>query len=235
MRRDRQNYQIRKLDFQTDWVNTAHGSCLGQCGDTRVLATAMFSFDVPPFINPEESGWLTAEYRMLPGSSHTRVSRERSSKSGRTQEIQRLIGRSLRAGVDLNAFAGYTIHIDVDVLQADGGTRTAGINSAMIALILCCKRMQDELGLRDIVHSYISAISVGMVDGQYLLDLDYSEDSRAQVDMNVVMRNGAGLIEVQGTAEEGEFSRQQLDELLDLAENGISQILTAQKGCLGEA
>ncbi len=231
----RENFQIRPVTFKTNWIKTADGSCLGQFGNTRVLATAIYSNEVPQFIDAEQSGWLTAEYRMLPGSSPARISREKSSKSGRTYEIQRLIGRSLRAAVDLKKFPGYTIHIDVDVLQADGGTRTTGINTAMIALALCCGKMEGDLGFMDIVKGYISAISVGIVKGRYILDLDYAFDSSAQVDMNVVMFNGSGLIEVQGTAEGGKFSRQQLDELLDLAENGISQVLRLQKEALSEA
>ena len=235
MRKERQNHQVRKINFSTNWIKTAHGSCLAEFGNTRVLATAMYSPDVPAFLNSDESGWLTAEYNMLPASTPSRISRNKASKSRRTQEIQRLIGRSLRAAVNIKNFPGYTIHIDTDVLQADGGTRTTGINAAMIALALCASKMEKEFGFNNIIHSHITAISVGIVNNQYMIDLDYAEDSTAQVDMNVVMRNGANLIEVQGTAESGDFSRNQLSELLDLAENGINQILNLQKEVLNEA
>lgn len=223
--------EMRVLNFETDYTVHAAGSVLASCGDTRVLCTASVEDTVPRFLRGQGSGWITAEYGMLPGATHTRGRREAAGgkQSGRTQEIQRLIGRSLRAAADLQALDGYTITLDCDVLQADGGTRTTAISGAWLALAMAAERM---LAGRQIaanpLHGQIAAISVGIFAGTPVLDLDYAEDSAAETDMNVVMNEAGGFVEVQGTAEGHAFRREELDRLLNLAAAGVAQICAAQ-------
>jgi ribonuclease PH len=200
-------------------------------GDTRVLCTASVEEGVPGFLRGKGKGWVTAEYGMLPRATHTRSPREaaRGKQSGRTQEIQRLIGRSLRAAVDLQALGERTVTIDCDVLQADGGTRTASITGAYVALADACETLRSrKLISSSPLHGQVAAVSVGIVRGVALLDLDYSEDSEAETDMNVVMNNGGAFIEVQGTAEGHAFRRHELDALLNLAVTGIAELCSLQ-------
>ncbi len=218
------------------YTKHAEGSVLVEFGDTRVLCTASVEERVPAFLKDSGRGWVTAEYGMLPRSTNTRSDREaaRGKQSGRTQEIQRLIGRSLRSVTDLALLGQRTVHLDCDVLQADGGTRTAAITGAFVALhdalsFLREKRLIQAWPLRD----HVAAVSVGMVQGTPLLDLDYSEDSACGCDMNVVMTGAGGFVEVQGTAEGEVFSRAELDKLLELASRGIGELVRHQKGALG--
>jgi ribonuclease PH len=219
--------QLRPVKFTRHFTRHAEGACLIEFGDTRVLCTATIEDGVPGFQRGSGRGWITAEYGMLPRSTHTRTAREaaRGKQTGRTQEIQRLIGRSLRAAVDLNALGERTVTIDCDVLQADGGTRTASITGAYVAL---CDAFDKLVAKRAIaaspVHGQVAAVSVGICAGVAVLDLDYLEDSQAETDMNVVMNNGGGFIEVQGTAEGHAFRRHELDELLNLAARGAAQL-----------
>jgi ribonuclease PH len=215
----------------------AEGSALVSCGDTRVLCAVSVEHGVPPFLRGSGQGWVTAEYGMLPRSTHQRTPREasRGKQGGRTVEIQRLIGRSLRAVVDLAALGERTLWIDCDVLQADGGTRTASVTGAFVALAEALERLRAQGELPRLpLHDFVAAISVGVVDGQVLLDLAYDEDTRAEVDMNVVGTAGGRLIEVQGTAERTPFSRDELTTLLDLAQRGIAQLVAVQRQALGE-
>lgn len=206
------------------------------CGETKVLCTATVELDVPRWMRNTGKGWVTAEYSMLPGSSHDRINRERRGPKGRTHEIERLIGRSLRAVVDMRILGERQIHLDCDVLQADGGTRTASITGAWIALHDACTRMvQAEILKAHPVLDHCAAISVGIVDGEPLLDLPYVEDSRAETDMNVVMTGSGGLIEVQGTAEGVPFSRDELTALLDLASGGVDELVGLQRDMIAEA
>ena len=214
----------------------AEGSCLIATGDTRVLCAASVTQGVERWREKSGAGWVTAEYALLPRSTHTRTSRERTGAKGRTQEIQRLIGRSLRSVTDMTRLGLYTITVDCDVLQADGGTRTAAITGAHVALSLACRWMLHEgIVERDPLVDAVAAVSVGVVDGAVLLDLDYAEDSRAQVDMNVVGTRSGALVEVQGTAEQEPFSRDQLDALLDLATAGLDTLFAAQARALASA
>lgn len=215
----------------------AEGSVLVECGHTRVLCTASIEDRVPPFLKGRGQGWLTAEYGMLPRSTNTRMDREaaKGKQSGRTQEIQRLIGRSLRAVIDLSALGERTLQIDCDVLQADGGTRTASITGAFVAVHDAIMRLKSKGALADealVIRDFIAAVSVGIVEGTALLDLDYAEDSGCDTDMNVVMTASGGLVEIQGTAEGAPFSREQLDSLLGLAQGGILQLVEAQRAAL---
>ena len=233
----RGNDAPRVVAFESAYTKHAEGSVLAAFGDTRVLCTASVEGKVPHFLKGRGEGWVTAEYGMLPRATHTRSVREaaRGKQGGRTLEIQRLIGRSLRAVVDLEALGERTITIDCDVLQADGGTRTAAISGGFIALVLAVRAMRSRDILRtDPVHGQIAAISVGIVRGQCLLDLDYAEDSEAETDMNVVMNDAGAFIEVQGTAEGHAFQRQELDRLLDLAQHGIHIVQDAQRLALAE-
>jgi len=219
------------VKLAVDFVDYAEGSVLIEAGKTRVLCTASVEEKVPPFLEGKGQGWVTAEYNMLPRATHTRNARERSGKiSGRTQEIQRLIGRSLRAAVDLTMLGPRTITLDCDVLQADGGTRTASVTGAYVALHRACSRLvtQGVLSAHP-VRTAVAAISVGMVGGELLLDLCYAEDSHADVDFNVVMTAGHEFIEVQGTGEGGVFSRDSMNAMLDLAEKGIADLLQIQQ------
>ena len=228
--------QLRPLTFERDFTVMALGSVLVSAGRTRVLCTASVEEDVPRWMRGTGKGWVTAEYSLLPGSSPERVDREaaKGKQSGRTQEIQRLIGRSLRAVTDMKALGEVQITLDCDVLQADGGTRTASICGAYVALHDACTRLQQQKKLATHpLKEACAAISVGVVGAECLLDLDYSEDSTAEVDMNVVMTSSNRFIELQGTAEGDPFDREQLAELTRLAEKGIAEILTAQREVLG--
>jgi ribonuclease PH len=232
----RQRGELRPVSFEAGYTQHAEGSVLTQFGGTRVLCTASVDPRVPPFLKGQQQGWVTAEYGMLPRSTHTRQPREaaRGKQGGRTMEIQRLIGRSLRAVVDLAALGERTITIDCDVIQADGGTRTAAITGGYVALALAVQRLTSRGDLaRDPLHGQVAAISVGIVAGEPVLDLDYAEDSTAETDMNVVMNEGGGFIEVQGTAEGHAFQRGELDALLDLASAGIETLIDAQAAALG--
>jgi len=226
---------MREISFETDYTRHPAGSVLVSFGDTRVLCTASVESVVPHFLRGKGSGWVTGEYGMLPGATHTRGRREaaKGKQTGRTQEIQRLIGRSLRAAVDLSMLDGYTITLDCDVLQADGGTRTASISGAWVALVMATEGLLAAKRVKgNPLHGQIAAVSVGIYDGAPVLDLDYPEDSAAETDMNVVMNEAGGFIEVQGTAEGHAFRRDELDELLNLAAAGVSEICQAQLNAL---
>ncbi|MGH9125401.1 MAG: ribonuclease PH [Acidimicrobiales bacterium] len=232
MRRDgREIDELRPLSFTRDFTEFAAGSVLVAMGRTRVLCTASVAAEVPRWMRGTGKGWVTAEYSMLPGASPERIDREaaRGRQSGRTQEIQRLIGRALRSVTDLRAMGEVQINLDCDVLQADGGTRTASICGAYVALHDACQRLATQGAIRAMpLREACAAVSVGIVDAVALLDLDYQEDSTAQVDMNVVMTSSGRFVEVQGTAEGLPFSKAELDDLLSLAEHGIASILDAQ-------
>jgi len=213
----------------------AEGSALVQFGDTHVLCTASIEEIVPSFLRGKGQGWITAEYGMLPRSTHTRSAREaaKGKQSGRTQEIQRLIGRSLRAVVDLKALGERTVTIDCDVIQADGGTRTAAITGGYVALAQACEALAKKRSLSgNPIHGQVAAVSVGIVGGVPVLDLDYAEDSQAETDMNVVMNNGGAFVEIQGTAEGHAFRRNELDGMLDLAITGLGQLFALQAQAL---
>ena len=238
MRKDgRRPDEIRPVVITRDYLRHPKGSVLIEMGDTRVICAASVEEGVPPFLKNTGRGWLTAEYAMIPSSTHERSVREssRGKVGGRTHEIQRLIGRALRAVTDLTAFGERTIHIDCDVIQADGGTRTAAITGAFVALVDAFRKLRAE-GLVDRVpvRDFVSAVSVGLVDGRMLLDLQYEEDSRAEVDMNIVMTRGGLFIEVQGTAEGAPFTRERLEGLTDLAATGIALLTQKQIEILGE-
>jgi ribonuclease PH len=221
--------------FTRRFTRHAEGSVLVEFGDTRVLCTVSIEEGVPPFLRGKGQGWVTAEYGMLPRATHTRSPREaaRGKQSGRTQEIQRLIGRSLRAAVDLRALGERTVTIDCDVLQADGGTRTAAITGAYVAMTDACEALRARgLLAATPLHGQVAAVSVGIVRGVPMLDLDYAEDSEAETDMNVVMNNGGAFIEVQGTAEGHAFRRHELDALLNLAASGIGELCALQAQAL---
>jgi len=229
---------LRPVSLTRHFTRHAEGSVLVAFGDTRVVCTASIEDGVPGFLRGKGQGWLTAEYGMLPRSTHTRSAREaaRGKQSGRTQEIQRLIGRSLRAVTDLAALGERTLQIDCDVLQADGGTRTASITGACVAVHDAFSKLVASGALaRNPLRDFVAAVSVGVVDGVPLLDLDYPEDSACDTDMNVVMTGGGGFVEVQGTAEGAAFSRTELDALLALATRGIAQLVAAQRQALGLA
>jgi ribonuclease PH len=229
--------EMRPVRFTPNFTRHAEGSVLVEFGDTRVLCTASVEAKVPPFLKGKAQGWVTAEYGMLPRSTHTRTAREaaRGQQSGRTLEIQRLIGRSLRAVVDRSALGEHTITIDCDVLQADGGTRTAAITGGYLALALATANLVHAGRIsRNPIHGQIAALSVGIVNGVAVLDLDYAEDSEAETDMNVVMNDAKGFVEVQGTAEGHAFQRNELDALLDLAGRGIERLLAAQAAVLAK-
>ena len=232
----RNNDQLRAVSFENAFTKHAEGSVLVSFGDTRVLCTASVEERVPPWKKAEGGGWVTAEYGMLPRSTHTRMRREANAgkQGGRTLEIQRLIGRSLRACVDLNALGSRSITIDCDVIQADGGTRTASITGGYVALVMAIKSLMDKGLLKENpVHGQIAAISVGIHNGTPILDLDYAEDSTAETDLNVVMNEAGGFIEVQGTAEGHAFRREELDSMLNLAADGIAELLQMQRDAIG--
>jgi len=236
-RTGRQWNEIRRVTITRGFLDNAAGSTLIEMGKTRVLCTATLEERVPPFLKDSGKGWLTAEYAMLPMSTPERNVREsaRGRIGGRTHEIQRLIGRSLRAVTDLNALDERTVYIDCDVIQADGGTRTASITGSFIALVDAFRKLKEE-GVVDTVpiRDYVAAISVGQVGRGILLDLDYSEDSTAEVDMNFVMTGSGDMIEIQGTAEGTPFSRQLMDEMLALATKGIEDLVRIEQDILGE-
>lgn len=230
--------ELRSVQFITDYTRHAAGSVLAEFGDTRVLCTASVENRVPPWLRGSGKGWVTGEYGMLPGSTNTRSAREaaRGKQSGRTQEIQRLIGRSLRAATDLKALGERLITLDCDVLQADGGTRTAAISGSYVALLIAINRMCARGELRsNPVHGQIAAVSVGIYRGTPVLDLDYDEDSQAETDMNVVMNDAGRFVEVQGTAEGHAFDRNEFDALLVLASKGIDEILQMQVAAIDSA
>ena len=226
----RQIDQIRKLDIELSYLDHVPGSVLISLGSTRVLCTASIESKVPGFLRGTGQGWLTAEYGMLPAATNTRNDREasRGKQTGRTIEIQRLIGRSLRAMLQLEKLGERTITVDCDVLQADGGTRTASISGGAVALGIALK----NIGMEEAMQGLVSAVSVGMYRGQPVLDLDYAEDSNAETDMNVVQLNGSGFIEIQGTAEGQAFSTTDLESMLSVAEKGMSEIFEYQKAVL---
>lgn len=233
---NRQNNELRPIHFIRQYTKHAEGSVLVCFGDTKVLCTASIEAGVPRWLKGQGKGWLTAEYGMLPRATGTRTQREaaRGKQLGRTQEIQRLIGRSLRAMLDLSKLGENTIYIDCDVIQADGGTRTASISGAAVALIDALEHLQRRKKLtQDPLLGLVAAVSVGINQGRVLLDLDYAEDSTCDTDLNVVMTQAGGFIEIQGTAEEKPFTRAEADAMLDLAELGIGQIIEAQKQVLG--
>ncbi len=223
--------ELRSIAFTRGYTKHAEGAVLAAYGDTKVLCTASIDEGVPSFLRGKNAGWVTAEYGMLPRSTHSRMPREaaRGRQGGRTLEIQRLIGRALRAAIDRRALGERTVTLDCDVLQADGGTRTAAISGAYVALQDALRARRWE---RAPVHGFLAAVSVGIYRGQPVLDLDYAEDAEAETDMNIVMNEGGGFVEVQGTAEGHAFRRDELDRLLDLAAEGIPQIIEAQRAAL---
>ena len=233
---DRSPSELRPLTITRGYTMHAEGSVLVECGNTKVLCNASVEDRVPPFLKGKGSGWVTAEYGMLPRATNTRGGREAASgkQSGRTQEIQRLIGRSLRAVTDLTALGERQITLDCDVLQADGGTRCASITGAMVALADAIAWLRKEGKIAaDPMRDFVAAVSVGIVSGTPVLDLDYAEDSGCDTDMNVVMTGSGHFVEVQGTAEGATFSRAEMDTLLDLATQGISQLVSRQRAALG--
>ena len=228
--------QMREIVLEPGFAKYAEGSCLARFGDTHVLCTATVEDRVPPFLRNTGTGWITAEYGMLPRSTHTRTDREasRGRQSGRTQEIQRLIGRSLRAVSDLKALGERQVRIDCDVIQADGGTRTAGITGSYVALYLALQRLVTQGALATLpLRDAVAAVSCGIAGGVPVLDLDYAEDSSAQADANFVLTGQGGLVEVQATAEQAPFPEAQLMKLLSLARKGIGELLMHQRRALG--
>ena len=228
---DRSNDEMRFVEIEVGVNKHAEGSALIKFGDTHVICTASIENHVPRWMRGSNEGWITAEYGMLPRSTHERMNREstRGKQSGRTMEIQRLIGRSLRQAVDLKYLKDKTINIDCDVIQADGGTRTASISGACVALFEAIKNSHDD---QRAIKEYVAAVSIGLKDGRPLLDLDYEEDSSADTDLNVVMTESGGIIEIQGTAEKYPFTKDQLDEMIASASMGIKDIVNFQKSCL---
>ena len=226
--------ELRPITLEPDFAKHAEGSCLASFGDTRVFITATVEQRVPGWIRNSGRGWVTAEYGMLPRATETRIDRRRAAESGRTHEIQRLIGRSLRAVTDLNAMGEMSIKLDCDVVQADGGTRTASITGAYVALRRAFERCV-ELGILDTIplKEHAAAVSCGIYKGTPVLDLDYAEDSTAEADANFVFTGSGGIIEIQGTAEADPFSRVVFSELMDLADKGIAELVLAQKKALG--
>ena len=228
----RENNQLREIRLTRHFTKHAEGSLLVEFGDTKVICTASVTPGVPPFLKDTGTGWVTAEYGMLPRSTHSRMPREaaKGKQSGRTQEIQRLIGRSLRAAVNLEALGENTITIDCDVIQADGGTRTASITGGCVALFDAITQLKKQKKLKaDPFKQFIASVSVGIYQGKPILDLDYKEDSNAETDMNVVMTENDGFIEIQGTAEKMTFAQEELDAMLGLAKSGIAELIRQQK------
>jgi ribonuclease PH len=229
--------RLRKVKITRNYIRPAEGSCLIEVGDTRVICTASVEKKVPPFLRGLGEGWITAEYGMLPRATSDRSSREasRGRVGGRTHEIQRLIGRSLRAVVDLKVLGERTIWLDCDVVQADGGTRTTSITGAFVALVDALKWLKKEGKIISWpIRDFVAATSVGIVDNKALLDLTYEEDSKASVDINVVMTGEGKFVEVQGTAEEQPFTKSEMDKLIDLAKKGIGKLIATQKEVLGK-
>ncbi|MBI2089408.1 MAG: ribonuclease PH [Deltaproteobacteria bacterium] len=236
MRADgRKAEELRPIRITAGYIKHADGSVLIEVGDTRVICTAKIENKAPPFLRNSGKGWITAEYGMLPSSSQVRISREaaRGRIGGRTHEIQRLIGRSLRAIADLASVEERTVWIDCDVIQADGGTRTASITGAYVALAEAVRRwLKQGVIEKDLLRDSVAAVSVGVVDGHVLLDLNYEEDSRAEVDMNFVMTGSGKFVEIQGTAESSPFTKKRLDQMAEIARHGIRELLDAQKKVL---
>ena len=231
-RRDnRKLNEMRPLEIDLGIIKHAEGSALVKFGDTHVICTASIENNVPRWMRGSDEGWITAEYGMLPRSTHERMNREasRGKQSGRTMEIQRLIGRSLRQAVYLKFLKDKTINVDCDVIQADGGTRTASISGACVALFQAIKNNHND---NRAIKEYVAAVSIGLKDGSPLLDLNYEEDSEADTDLNIVMTENGGLIEIQGTAEHNPFTKKQLDEMVEMASEGIKEIIKIQKLCL---
>ena len=228
---NRESNQLREVSIETDVNIHAEGSALVKFGNTHVLCTATIEDSVPRWMRGSNEGWITAEYGMLPRSTNDRMNREaaRGKQSGRTQEIQRLIGRSLRQAVDLKYIQGKTINIDCDVLQADGGTRTASITGGCVALFQALQNHHDD---HRAIKSYVAAVSLGIIDQEVLLDLDYKEDSNADTDLNLVVTEDLNIIEIQGTAEEAPFSQDELNNMLDIGKVAINDIIEIQKSCL---
>lgn len=229
---ERRNDQLRRVTLRKSYLEYALGSTLIEMGHTRVICAASLEEKVPPFLKDQGKGWVSAEYGMLPASCNERIPREasRGKLSGRTQEIQRLIGRSLRAVVDLEALGERSLWIDADVIQGDGGTRTAAITGSFMALAEAVEKLlKKKTLLQNPIRDYVAAVSVGWVNGKALLDLDYKEDSRAEVDMNVVMTGSGKLVEIQGTAERHPFSKKEMDRLLALAQKGIRELVRLQR------
>ncbi|HOK63725.1 MAG TPA: ribonuclease PH [Bacillota bacterium] len=228
--------ELRPVTITPGFLKYPIGSCLVETGETMVICTAMIEDKVPPFLKGTSSGWITAEYSMLPGATQTRTSREvaRGRQGGRTMEIQRLIGRSLRAVVDLSLLGERTIWLDCDVIQADGGTRTASITGSFVSLALALAKLNEtENWPHSPITDYVAAVSVGIYEGQTILDLCYAEDVAAEVDMNVVITGKGEYVEIQGTAEHAPFSHAQLEQLLDLAHSGVGELIKIQKQVLG--
>ena len=231
----RGRHELRKIKVVKDYIKYAEGSCLITFGETKVIATASVEEGVPPFLRGKGCGWVTSEYGMIPRSCKTRVPREASKgkQGGRTQEIQRLIGRSMRTVVDMPKLGERTIWLDCDVIQADGGTRCASITGSFIAMALAMGKMRKDGIIKEIpISDYVAAISVGMVDGESMLDLNYEEDSGAEVDMNIVMTGSGGFIEIQGTAEKKPFKKSEMNSLLELARKGIDELVGLEKKLL---
>jgi ribonuclease PH len=227
---------MRDVSIKKNFIKHAEGSVLIQVGDTKVICNASVEEKVPPFLRDKKQGWVTAEYSMLPRSTHTRMSREssRGKVSGRTQEIQRLIGRSLRTVVDMDQLGERTIWIDCDVIQADGGTRTASITGAFVAMCLALKQLKKEKKIETIpVKDFVAATSVGILKGKKILDLEYTEDSVAEVDMNIVKTGSGGFVEIQGTAEQEPFTDKDMEAMLSLANKGIKELIALQKKTIG--
>ena len=233
--KNRANNETRSIEILRNYTKHAEGSVLIKCGDTHVICNASIEEKVPSFLKGKNQGWVTAEYGMLPRSTSSRMAREssRGKQSGRTQEIQRLIGRSLRAVIDLNSLGERTIHIDCDVIQADGGTRTASITGAYVALCDAINPLLEKGILKDSpIKDSVAAISLGIKDGEVLIDLDYVEDSNCDTDMNVVMTGEGKFVEIQGTAEGEPFSKEEMDNIILLAEQGITRIIQLQRNAL---
>jgi ribonuclease PH len=237
MRNDgRKQNQLRTVTITASYIKTADGSVLIEMGDTKVICTAKLEDRVPPFLRNSGKGWITAEYGMLPGSSQVRIGREssRGKIGGRTHEIQRLIGRSLRAVADLKSLGERSVWIDCDVIQADGGTRTASITGAYVALVEAVRRWLDRGVIKENpIKDAVAAVSIGIIDRKILLDLCYEEDSKAEVDMNFVMTGSGRFIEVQGTAESKPFTPKQMERMAEIAQQGIKELLRAQKKVIG--
>lgn len=237
MRVDRKNNELRAIKIAKDYIKHAEGSVLIEVGDTKVICTATIEDKVPPFMRGEGKGWITAEYSMIPRATHTRNVRESSKGkvSGRTMEISRLIGRALRSVVNLEKLGERTIWIDCDVIQADGGTRTASITGAFVAMADACNKLLVDSKLSVMpIEAFIAATSVGIIDNEPKLDLNYDEDSQAKVDMNIVMTDEGKYVEIQGTGEESPFNEQELTTLLELGKEGISQLIKYQQEVLGD-
>ena len=229
--------ELRPIKITNNYLKKVAGSVLVEFGNTRVICAASLDDKPAPFLRNTGKGWLTAEYSMLPMSTETRTVREsaRGKLGGRTHEIQRMIGRSLRAVTDLTAFGERTVYLDCDVIEADGGTRTASVTGAFVALVDLFKKMREDGAVKEIpVNDFLSAVSIGIIDNQIMLDLEYEEDSRAEVDMNFVMTGSGLFIEVQGTAERVPFSKEQMAQMTHLAERGIGQIIERQKEIVGD-